>query len=66
MVVFLIKGHYISKNHKEKCYSASFLCLNFLPGEITLEEKGEAELEQIITCQISLFSDNVSYLNFFL
>lgn len=49
MIVFFTKGHYISKNPKENCYSASYLCLNFLPREITSEENREAELEQIIT-----------------
>ena len=61
-----MKGHSISKNHKEECYSASSLCLNFFPREITSEDNGEAELEQIITCQKSHFSDNVPYLNLFL
>lgn len=44
MIVFLMKGHCISKNHK-KCYSASF-CLIFPSMEITSEDNGEAELEQ--------------------
>lgn len=65
MIVFFTKGHYIFKNPKEKCYSASSLCLNFLPREITSEENGEAELEQIITHQKSQFRDSVLYLNFF-
>ena len=66
MIVFFMKGHYISKNPKENCYSASYLCLNFLPREITSEENREAKLEQIITHPKSQFRNNVLYLNFFL
>lgn len=36
------------------------------PREITSEENGEAELEQIITHQKSQFRDSVLYLNFFI
>lgn len=61
-----MKGHYISENPQENCYSAFYLCLNFLPREITSEENREAELEQIITHPKSQFRDNVLYLNFFI